>query len=160
MQEDVENKSVSLSIKTVKLTANVLKKAILKFLAVQQGGKSAKSQVIPHGKQTVKQLVGQNQGVANIEVTDKNIKAFERVARKYGVDFAIKKDRSDAIPKYLVFFKARDADALTAAFTEFTGKKVKKAQRPSVLAQLRKLVALGKDKPMDRSKSKHKEQTL
>lgn len=95
--------------------------------------------VIPHGKQTVKQLVGQNQGVANIEITDSNIKDFERVARKYGVDFALKKDRSGDIPKYLVFFKARDGDALTAAFKEYTAKTERRKERPSVLQTLRRL---------------------
>lgn len=75
----------------------------------------------------MKQLIGQNQGVSNIEITDSNIKSFERVARKYGVDFALKKDKSGDIPKYLVFFKARDADALTAAFREYTAKEVKRA---------------------------------
>ena len=55
------------------------------------------------GRQTVKQLIGQNQGVSNLEITDPSIKAFERVARKYGVDYAVKKDRSCSPPKYLVF---------------------------------------------------------
>ena len=95
--------------------------------------------VIPHGKQTVKQLVGQNQGVANIEITDSNIKDFERVARKYGVDYALKKDKSGELPKYLVFFKARDGDALTAAFKEYTAKTERKKERPSVLQTLRRL---------------------
>lgn len=66
------------------------------------------------------------QGVANIEITDKNIKDFERIARKYGVDFALKKDKTGEVPKYLVFFKARDADALTAAFKEYTAKSDRK----------------------------------
>ncbi len=87
----------------------------------------------PAGKQSAKQLVGQDQGVTNIEITDKNIKDFERIARKYGVDFALKKDKTGEIPKYLVFFKARDADALTAAFKEYTAKTDRKKERPSVL---------------------------
>lgn len=64
----------------------------------------------------MKQLIGQNQGVSNIEINDPSIRDFERIARKYGVDYAVKKDRSTSPPKYLIFFKARDADALTAAF--------------------------------------------
>ena len=92
----------------------------------------------PCGKQTVKQLVGQDQGVANIEITDRNIKDFERIARKYGVDFALKKDRTGEIPKYLVFFKARDGDALTAAFKEYTAKTDRKREHPSVIQKLRK----------------------
>ncbi len=71
-------------------------------------------------------------------ITDKNIKDFERVARKYGVDFALKKDRSRDTPKYLVFFKARDADALTAAFKEYTAITDQKKARPSVLQKLQK----------------------
>ena len=45
------------------------------------------------------------------------------------MDYAVKKDRSSSPPKYLIFFKGRDADALTAAFTEYTNKKVKKAEK-------------------------------
>ena len=90
------------------------------------------------GQQTVKELVRQGQGVSNIEINDKNIKSFESVARKYGVDFALKKDNTETPPKWLVFFKAKDADALTAAFKEFTAKEAKsKVKKPSLLANLR-----------------------
>ena len=49
-----------------------------------------------------------NQGVSNIEINDPSIRDFERIARKYGVDYAVKKDRSTSPPKYLIFFKGRD----------------------------------------------------
>ncbi len=85
--------------------------------------------------------------------------SFDRVARKYGVDYAVKKDRSVSPPKYLVFFKARDADALTAAFTEFTAKTMDRVKKPSVLAQLQKFKAMVKDNVIDRVKNKEKERT-
>jgi hypothetical protein len=162
MQEEVENKAVTLAINTTKMTARALKNAIDKYLnhcnqknrGIPQG--KSNSQDSPRrGKQTVKQLVGQGQGVNNIEITDRNIKSFERVARKYGVDFALKKDSSKDPPRYLVFFKAKDADALTAAFKEFTGKSVKREKKPSVLSQLRKLAEHMKTSP---NKEKRKEQ--
>ena len=137
MQEEVEQRTVTLAVNTSKMTANVLKSAISKYLAYRKE-KKREGTVKPCGKQSVKQLVGQNQGVSNIEITDKNIKDFERIARKYGVDFALKKDKTGDIPKYLVFFKARDADALTAAFKEYTAKTDRKKERPSVLKKLRK----------------------
>lgn len=137
MQEEVEQRTVTLAVSTTKMTANVLKQAISKYLAYRKE-KVRAGPVKPCGKQSVKQLVGQNQGVSNIEITDKNIKDFERIARKYGVDFALKKDKAGEIPKYLVFFKARDADALTAAFKEYTAKTDRKKERPSVLNKLRK----------------------
>ena len=92
-------------------------------------------------------------------MTDSNIKSFERVARKYGVDFAVKKDAAVRPPKFLVFFKARDADALTAAFQEFTAKTVRKTERPSVLAQLRKFKELLKNSVIDKVKRREQEQT-
>ena len=55
------------------------------------------------------------------------------------MDYALKKDKSGEIPKYLVFFKARDGDALTAAFKEYTAKTERKKERPSVLQTLRRL---------------------
>ncbi|MBR4044047.1 MAG: PcfB family protein [Bacteroidaceae bacterium] len=137
MQEEVEQRTVTLAISTSKMTANVLKSAISKYLAYRKD-KAKNGPVKPCGKQSVKKLVQQDKGVTNIEITDKNIKDFERIARKYGVDFALKKDKTGEIPKYLVFFKARDADALTAAFKEYTAKTDRKKERPSVLQKLRK----------------------
>ena len=147
MQEEVENKTLTLVINGSKLTGRMLKSAIAKYLAHRKEVKHQKRQtdVIPHGKQTVKQLIGQNQGVSNIEINDPSIKEFERIARKYGVDYAIKRDRSSNPPKFLVFFKSRDADALTSAFNEYAGKKVKKASRPSVLQRLAMFKDMVKD---------------
>lgn len=83
MQEEVENKSVAISIKATKLTANVLKAALLKALAEME--KKQKNPKVYKGKQSVKHLVRQGAGVSNIEITDGNIKSFEKVARKYGI---------------------------------------------------------------------------
>lgn len=136
MQEEMEKKAVAISIKAGKLSANLLKAAIRKCLAEME--KSQKNPKVYKGKQSVKHLVRQGAGVSNIEVTDGNIKSFEQVARKYGVDFALKKDTTSQPPRYLVFFKSRDADALTAAFAEYSGKVVKrKAQeKPSVRGRI------------------------
>ena len=150
MQEDIDHRAVTLAINATKITARVLKSAITKYLAHRK----QKSRAAPTGKQTVKQIVGQGQGVTNIEITDQIIKSFERVARKYGVDYALKKDMTGEKPRYLVFFKAKDTDALTAAFKEFTAKTLKREEKPSVLAQLRKLKAARK--PLAHSKNKER----
>ena len=159
MQEEIENRTVTLIISAVKLTARELKAGMDKYLSEKKSKAMEKARGAPEkptGKQTVKQLVGQNQGVSNIEVTERNIKGFDRVARKYGVDYAIKKDKTGEIPRYLVFFKARDADALTAAFTEYTGKKAKAKEKPSVIQMLRVLRApeIAKDVTRVRNKDK------
>ena len=161
MQEEVENRTLTLVVSGTKFTGRLLKAAISKYLAHRKEKKLQKQRsrdapVKPQGKQTVKQLIG----LSNIEITDPSIKEFEKIARKYGVDYAVKKDRSSSPPKYLIFFKGRDADALTAAFTEYTGKKVRKAEkseRPSVLAKLSQFKELVKHAVVDRNKRKELE---
>ncbi|MCL2546199.1 MAG: PcfB family protein [Oscillospiraceae bacterium] len=109
------------------------------------------------GKQTVKQLVGQGHGVTNIEISDKNIKDFESIARKYGVDFAVVKDATETNPKHLVFFKARDSDAITAAFNEYTAKTMARTtEKPSMLGMLRDLMEKVKNQVLDITKSKNR----
>lgn len=157
MQEDVENRAVALSIKTAKLTSKMLEAAIKKALAEME--KRQKSPAVYKGKQSVKHLVQQEAGVSNIEITDGNIKSFERVARKYGIDFALKKDMSTQPPKYLVFFKSKDADALTAAFREYSGKVLKNQakNKPSIHKQLVKLQDVLKEMATSLSHNKQQE---
>ena len=151
MQEEVEQRTVTLAVNTSKMTANVLKSAISKYLAYRKE-KKREGPVKPCGKQSVKQLVGQNQGVSNIEITDSNIKDFTATAKKYGIDFALKKDITENPPRYLVFFKGRDADVLTAAFKEFSAKKLTKEQKPSI----KKLLATMKEKAAARNAQREK----
>lgn len=151
MQEEVRDKSVALVIKVgktgTKLTAELLKTAIRHYQ------KQAKAPT--HGKQSVKSLVKQGAGVQSIEITEKNIKSFEAVARKYGVDFALKKDPSEG--KYLVFFKARDADALNAAFAEYTAKTLNRTmEKPSLRKQLAHFKEMVKNLVNDRAKNRDK----
>ena len=102
MQEEVTGKSVALIIDGAKMSEQVLEKALQKFLEAQKN----KAPKMHRGKQTLKQLAGQNAGLANIEISDKNIKAFTHVAKNNHVDFALKKDTTAEQPRYLVFSKA------------------------------------------------------
>jgi len=158
MQEEVEQRTVALIISASKLTGRELKKAIAKLLAHMKDKKNHPN--IPQGKQTVKQLAGQGQGMSSIEITDQNIKDFERVAKKYGVDFAVMKDKHEVPPKYVVYFKGKDTDAITNDFKEYTADMVKKAARSSVLAELRKLAALAINTVLQKVKHRDKEPSL
>ena len=116
------------------------------------------------GKQTVKQLVGQGQGVSAMDIGDSGIRDFKRIANKYGVDFAITKDKTVDPPKYTVFFKAKDADAITAVLKEYAAKQTKRKksqqkERPSILQKLKKfkeLVAKTARQPKERRKEQER----
>ena len=153
MQEEVTGQAVALIINGAKLTEQVFEKAVQKFLEDAKN----KQPKTHRGKQTLKQLAGQNAGLANIEISDQNIKAFTHVAKKYHVDFALKKDTTAEKPRYLLFFKSRDADAVSAAFREFAAKKVKGNSKPSVhekLAQAKEQAQKVEHKELDRAKVK------
>ena len=102
----------------------------------------------------------QNAGVSNIEITEGNIKAFESTAKKYGIDFALKKDATETPPRYLVFFKGRDADALTAAFKEFSAKKLTKDKKPSIRKALAAFREKAKELNASRQQTKHKDREV
>ena len=147
VQEEVNQKAVAISVKATKLTGRLLAKVIAAALRKMRQARDAPH----HGKQTVKQLARQNAGMQSIEITDDNIGCFEKYARKYGVDFALNRDNGSP-PKWMVFFKAQDADALTAAFTEFSRDTLKRESRPSVREAMRSFKELIQHKVLDRSK--------
>jgi len=112
---------------------------------------------VPRGKQTVGKLMNQRQGLTNIEITNRNIKSFERVANKYKIDFALKKDKSVDPPRYLVFFKAKDMDVMTAAFKEFSAKELTKMNKPSIRKRLLKYQSQAREKNKQRERTKQKD---
>lgn len=159
MQDEINEKTIALYIKTGKLTAQTLQKAMKTLLAQMKKQKDK----TPQGKQTLKQLMKQNAGVSNIEITEGNIKAFESTAKKYGIDFALKKDTTENPPRYLVFFKGRDAAGkLTAAFKEFSAKKLTQEKKPSIRKLLSSLKekAAGLNAQRDKVKNKDREVSL
>ena len=133
MQEEVENKVVLVIQGASRLTADVLKRAMAKALAeIKQKHdkktlqKEAKKAEGPHGKMTVKELAAKDRGLQSVEVEDQ--KSFEKIARKYGIDYAPYKAKGQ--DKFLVFFKAPDSGAMEAAFSEYTNKQLKRRSVP------------------------------
>lgn len=162
MQEEIENRTVNLAISTTKLTARGIIRLAAKGLAYikRKSHEAALKNKKPDGRQTIQQLIGQNQGVTNIDISQTDLKGFEKYARKYGVDYAITKDKSVFPPKYLVFFKARDADAMTAAFNAYSAEVLAKSKRPSALNRLHELIDAVKSIPTKvTSRDKQREQT-
>ncbi len=93
------------------------------------------------GKQSVKTLIRQGRGVTTIPLADEGMKDFQKIAKKYGVDFALVKDKSVSPPKYTLFFKAQDSDAITKILDDYAKSQVKDKgakERPSVLEKLQK----------------------
>lgn len=155
-QDQINEKNVCLVIKGGNLTARTLALAMKGCL---RGGKRLHRIITTHrGKQTVRQLARQGATLANIEIKDENIKSFESVARKYGIDFAVRQDISDIKPKYLIFFKSRDADAMTAAFKEFSAKQLgREARRPSIMQMLQRMLEKVRGQVLEKERHRERE---
>ena len=137
MQEGIENRTVNFAISTTKLTVRVLLSAFQKYLQYHRNVKAARKNQKPIGEQTIAELIGQNQGAVNIEIENTDIRGFKRYLEKYGIDYALTQDSSQTPPRYLVFFKSRDGDAMTAAFREYSTSVIQKKEKSSVLQKLK-----------------------
>lgn len=168
MQDEINTKVVALVIRVAtkagQLTERELKAAINKYEQreehrrnVRQQKKANRQYQPKHGKQTVGELMEQNQGLTNIEITNQNIKSFERIANKYNIDFALKKDKNSEIPKYIVFFKARDVDVMTAAFKEYTAKELNKSKKQSIKKKLNKSAQKSKQQEQKRDRNRQRQ---
>ena len=158
MQEQNNEKIVALSFRSAKVTSDVLVKILKKFLALQKNRKPK----IVRGKQSLKKLIhgNENASVTNIDINDKNIKAFEKTARKYGIDYSLKKDKSTDPPQYTIYFRAKDSEIMTKAFKDFLNShSEKKEKKPSILKRLNNLVKI-RNKERKREKTKTREAEL
>jgi len=145
MQEEVNDRTIALAVRTTKMTADVLRASLMTLLRNRyyrhmHTSNAAKAEV-SQGKQSLRKLMKDGSQISNIEITDDNIRSFERVARKYNIGYSLKKDVSVDPPRFLVFFRAKDVDVMTAAFKEYTGLSMnRKEQMKSVRQRLEKAV--------------------
>ena len=182
LQEEVENRTVSFVVSTSKMSLRVILAAIRRILQARgyrvQQKKSAKRQIKtrvkavkkeekirrkndgPRGKQTVRQLMRHSNGLKKMTVEAREMRDFEKILKKYGVDYSFVMDVTSPTPKYLFFFKARDAEILNDVYKECVAKQVqksasKKVKRPSVLAALAHFKVIASQRPQ---KARHHEQ--
>ena len=160
MQEEVTQRTVALCVEATKLSAGMLQQAMKKVLDEMQKGVTGHKTKLHHGKQTLRQLMKHNTGVSNIEITEQNIKAFSVVAKKYDIDYALKKDPTTEPPHYYVFFKAKDKDQLQPAFKEFTAMTLDREKRPTIRERLAQAQEQSKAKHREREKVKTKDREV
>ena len=107
----------------------------------------------PHGRQSVKQLMAHGAATSSLEVGAP--KLFDRVARKWNVDYAFYQTGPD---KYLLFFKSGQADAITACFSEYSKRLMKRDKaRPAPIKEQVKQAAEQVRQPAQRERERVKE---
>lgn len=138
-------------MKASKLTARSLAYALR--AVGRKIAKEYRASKTPHGKQSVKKLMAHGVATNSIELSG-DTKTFDRVARKWNVDYAFYKAGPD---KYLLFFKSGQADAVTACFSEYSKKVLNKSKsrRTPIREQLKQGAdQLANDKPHKKERTK------
>ena len=165
MQEEVNQKTVALSVNSAKLTASVLRSMMRSYLAAQrqkhqQQAQKSGMEAVKQGKTSLRELQKGGASLSTIEVTDGNIKSFERTARKYGITFSLKKDKTQDPPRYIVFFRGKDVDVIQQAFKEFSAAETVKANKPSIRQRLAKSLQRNQNQQKQHEKVKEKDKGL
>ena len=146
MQDEVNEKCVMVTVNAAKMTEKALADALTRIVQdLEERGDVNRARdgnpATYRGKVMIRDLAKEGE-LSNIEITDGNIRSFERYARKYDLTYALKKDKAREPPRYHVFFKAKDVAQMEAAFKEYTGDRMgAKKRRPSVIKRLRGKVA-------------------
>ena len=164
MEEEVNQRVVSLSVNTSKMTAGVLVNTMKNFLVREHQAlnrhaaerKNAKE--LHHGKTTIEKLMAENAGADSIPISDNNIRLFDRVARKYNIDYAIKEDATKEPHQFMIFFKVRDRAVMDQAFNEFIQKNERENEKKSVKEAIREKKAKSKELNRKKAKERHKHQ--
>jgi hypothetical protein len=151
IQDDLNEKQkrfVEISIKGAVLTAGKLAMGMAAWLCKQKGSTGKE------GKQSLEQLTRHGNKIEEIPIADKNIKDFESIARKHGVSYAVEKDTSTEPPQHKVFFKAKNADAIAAAFKEYTAKQIdrQKSDKPPMSQRIKEAQDRVKNRVVDTDK--------
>ena len=101
MQEEVENRTVNLAISTTKLTGALSLPVSASICSTGKSEDEKGTRPCRSWKAIRETALGQNQGATNVEIDKESIRDFEKLAKKYGVDFAVRKISPLILPGFL-----------------------------------------------------------
>ena len=142
VQSHTNDRCVAISVKTTKLTARLMAQAMRAFRnkARKPSGATGK-----HGQQSLKSLTKSGATIENVEIpADSDINSFKKTARKYNIDFALKKDTSTDPPNWIIFFKSRDSKTMDAAFKEFSKSVLNKTPTTPIAKEMERFKDIAK----------------
>ena len=167
MQERVNEKTVAVAVQATKMSGRMLAKIGELYLRhvrekrrdrkITKGRDPSTYKQNQAGKVKIKTLMQEGDGVSNVEIKDDSIKVFERLARKNGIRYAVKKDKQTSPPTYYIFFKGKSAEVIEATLREFTRAKLERSGRHPIHDRLKKYGARAKETAISLAKDRHKQ---
>ena len=130
--------AIAITVRASKLTARGLA-----YVLGAVGRKIAREH--SNGKQSARRLMRHGGDTSGMELPG-DTRLFDRVARRWGVDYAIRPVEKG---KYLLLFKAKQADAITGCFAEYSRRMLTRGKdgRVPIREQLKRAQALVRRQP-------------
>lgn len=155
MPADIESdvrKTIDLTVQTSRITEDILKSCMQQFLT---------NSATKKGKMSINALQKKNGAkLESIAISEANIRSFLETAKKYDVDFALKRDRTTEPATYHVLFSSSKTENIKRAFTEYADKKrcsIEKPQRGETSrSQLRKEAREAAKQPRKRERTRER----
>ena len=161
--EQLTQEAIRFCYRFTRESYELTEKNVMKLLEVEknlrEGAKKliSKDPKVRHGKMKIKHLIRKDEGATSVDIAKTELRDFQKVAKRYGVDFAVVKHKGSEPPVYSVFFKARDQDAIADVIRYYTEKKLMKEKRPSLHERIKQLKQKLAERPKKtRSKAKEK----
>ena len=171
MQEQANEKTVGLVCRSTRMSASTFMRLCEKYLRhrrmvvrdkkISKRYDPARQKINQAKRIKVKELVKEGAEVSSVEIKDEKIRQFEKLARRNGVRYAIKKDKSTTPPTFIVFFKAKDGEMIDRTMKEFLKRSISKddkGKEPVIHAKLTKFKAVAMEAAAKVSKIRHKTQ--
>lgn len=148
LQKDTIDSTISFVVQASKVTKEVLKELMRDFL------KNSK----PHGQKRYGTIAKQGK-LESIEITQNNIGDFLKTAKKYDIDYALKRDSQTEPPTYHIFFTAASADTFKRAFNEYVSDVSSRIKSPVTREQLKENAKVIDQKYAEQAKARHLSKT-
>lgn len=152
MQDEVNERSVSLCVRGTRLGAESLARTMRAFLASRQRNRDRRGRASPseggnrEGVMSLRALRATGAQLEKATLAEGGIGSFALIARRYKVAYSLMRDRSCDPPRWIVFFRAKDSAAMEAAFEAYSRRVLDAKERPSVVARVRQ-IAQGMSRP-------------
>ncbi|MBR3245772.1 MAG: PcfB family protein [Parasporobacterium sp.] len=141
MQEEISQRTVAIMIRGAEFSADTLQKSI-KAVLNHAKNKVKKSVNAEHkGRQSLRSLQKEKTSLSTVELNRQNLSGFERIARKYGIEYSLVKDKTSEVPNYILFFKGKDEAVMNTAFREYAKKKHGIEAKESIRESLKEIQA-------------------
>lgn len=161
MEEQVNEKVISMAIQSGEKAGRVLSTVISKYLEHRKNVKLSKKETnknVGPRKMKIKDLVGTGEGINKLKFDDdRDIKMFESIARKYGVKYSINRDKTTTPPSYYFFFQSKNDEVINKAFSEYLKKTFNRDKKPSIAQAMNRLTAVLESMRTMQDKTKKKE---